>query len=216
MRTADNGFWALKDVSFDVYHGETLGVIGRNGVGKSTLLKIMAGIISPDRGRMMNLVGRASLLSLQVGFIAHLTGRENAMMSAMLLGMSRRAAKDKLDEIIEFSGLGDYIDEPTGNYSSGMRARLGFSVAYYSDPDILLIDEVLGVGDADFKAKSTAAMKERIRSDRTVVIVSHQMSTIRELCDRVVWLEHGETVAAGDAESIVLEYEKSARVATAK
>ena len=210
VKTQDNGHWALKDVSFDLYHGETLGVIGRNGVGKSTLLRVMAGIIAPDRGEMINRSGRASLLSLQVGFVAHLTGRENAMLSAMLLGMSRREARLKLDEIVSFSGLGDFIDEPVGNYSSGMRARLGFAVSFHVDPDILLIDEVLGVGDAEFKQKSTIAMKERIRSDRTVVMVSHNLQTMRELCDRVVWLEKGHTVAEGPTEYVVGLYEKGA------
>ena len=212
-KTDGGGLWALKDINFELYHGETLGVVGRNGVGKSTLLRVMAGIIAPDRGEVVNRAGRASLLSLQVGLVPHLTGRENALLSAILQGMSRRAARAKLDEIIAFSGLGDFIDEPVGTYSSGMRARLGFAVSFHADPDILLIDEVLGVGDADFKKKSTAAMKERIRSDRTVVLVSHNLLTIRELCDRVVWIEGGKTVAEGRAEDMVNLYESGVAAA---
>lgn len=202
----DNAFWALKDISFDLLHGETLGIIGRNGVGKSTLLRIMAGIIAPDEGEVVNLAGQASLFSLQVGFVPHLTGRENAMLSAMFLGMSRREAKAKLPAIIDYSGIGDFIDEPAGNYSSGMRARLGFAVAFHADPAILLIDEVLGVGDAEFKQQSVAAMKERIRSDRTVVIVSHQAEMLAELCQRVLWIDRGRPKALGDAQDVIDAY----------
>lgn len=202
-------FWALRNLSFDLFHGETLGIIGRNGMGKSTLLRIMAGIIAPDEGEMLNFAGQASLFSLQVGFVTHLTGRENAMLSAMLLGMRRREAKAKLDAMVAYSGIGEFIDEPAGNYSSGMQARLGFAVAFHVDPPILLIDEVLGVGDAEFKRQSTAAMKERIRSDRTVVIVSHNIEVIRELCDRVLWLERGKVAALSDTASVISAYEQA-------
>lgn len=208
-RAKDNAFWALKEISFDLMHGETLGVIGRNGVGKSSLLRIMAGIIAPDEGEVVNLAGQASLFSLQVGFVPHLTGRENAIISAMLLGMTRRQAKAKLEAMIEYSGIGEFIDEPAGNYSSGMRARLGFAVAFHTDPAILLIDEVLGVGDAEFKRQSVAAMKERIRSDRTVVIVSHQAETLAELCQRVLWLDRGRPKILGDAKSVLEAYQQA-------
>jgi lipopolysaccharide transport system ATP-binding protein len=207
IKVKDGGLWALKDITFDLRHGETLGIIGRNGMGKSTLLRVMSGIIAPDSGKIIHRAGRASLLSLQVGFVAHLTGRENAVVSALLLGLSRREIRSKLDEIIDFAGLGDFIDEPVGNYSSGMRARLGFAVSFHADPDILLIDEVLGVGDAEFKQKSTAAMKARILSDKTVIIVSHNMATIRELCDRVIWLEQGRTLQEGATATVVDAYE---------
>jgi len=205
----DSHFWALKNVSFNLYRGETLGIIGRNGVGKSTLLRLLAGIIVPDEGVISRYVKSASLLSLQVGFLAHLTGKENAVLSGMLLGMRYREVEEKLNQIIEFSGLEDFINEPVGSYSSGMRARLGFAVAFHSEPEILLIDEVLGVGDSEFKQKSTLAMKDRILSDQTVVIVSHNLNTIRELCDHVVWLEHGSTKMDGDAESVIKAYNQS-------
>lgn len=202
-KTSGTACWALRNISFDLLHGETLGVIGRNGVGKSTLLRVMAGIMAPDEGEVVNLAGQASLFSLQVGFVTHLTGRENAMLSAMLLSMRRSEAKAKLESIIAYSGIGDFIDEPAGNYSSGMQARLGFAVAFHADPPILLIDEVLGVGDAEFKRQSTEAMKERIRSDRTVVIVSHSLEVIEELCDRVLWIDQGKPFALGDTQSVV-------------
>lgn len=199
-------YWALKNVSFNLFHGETLGVIGRNGVGKSTLLRLLAGIIAPDKGEVTSYVERSSLLSLQVGFVPHLSGRENAVLSGMLLGMRRREIEKKMESIVDFSGLGEFIDEPVGSYSSGMRARLGFAVAMEAEPDILLIDEVLGVGDREFKQKSGLAMRERILSDQTVVIVSHNLDTIREFCDRVVWLENGETKAEGKTAEILELY----------
>jgi len=209
-------YWALKDISFDLYHGETLGVIGRNGVGKSTLLRLLAGIIAPDRGEISCHIGRASLLSLQVGFASHLSGRENAILSGTLLGMRRRDVMEKMDEIVEFSGLGDFIDQPVGTYSAGMRARLGFAVAYQAQPDVLLIDEVLGVGDAEFKNKSAEALRERIRTNQTVVIVSHILSTLRELCDRVVWIENGVTRAVGPTQEVLASYEQAINVPVAR
>lgn len=199
-------FWALQDVSFDLYQGETLGVIGRNGAGKSTLLKLLAGIFVADRGEVVRTELKASLLSLQVGFIGYLTGRENAILSGILLGMHRSEIEAKMDQIIEFSELGEFIDKPVRTYSSGMRARLGFGVAFQADPDILLIDEALGVGDQDFRRKSSAMMKERIQSNKTVVLVSHNLPTIRALCDRVVWIEQGKTVEVGDTKAILRRY----------
>ena len=202
-------FWALRDVSFSLYHGETLGVLGRNGVGKSTLLRLLAGIIGPDRGKIDRFGCRASLLSLQAGFLQHLTGRENAILSGVILGMRRRFILEKMDEIIAFAELEDAIDEPFHTYSSGMRARLGFSVAFQADPDILLVDEVFGVGDLEFQRKSASALRERIKSDRTVVLVSHQIEVARQLCDRVVWLADGTTRAEGPAAEILDIYEES-------
>lgn len=200
-------FWALKNVSFEINHGETLGIIGRNGVGKSTLLRLLAGIIEPDSGEI-ELFGcnEASLLSLQVGFIGHLNGRENAILSGMLLGMSRQYIEEQLVEIIEFSELDDFIEQPVNTYSSGMKARLGFSVSFLANPDILLLDEVLGVGDASFCEKSENAMKERIKSNKTIVLVSHNTNMIKNLCDRVVWIEQGMTKKEGNAEDVVREY----------
>ena len=199
--------WALKDISFDVLHGETLGILGRNGAGKSTLLRLLAGIIGPDRGKIVTDGSRATLLSLQVGFLAHLTGRENAVLSGILLGMSRREVEARLDEIIAFSELGELIDEPLSTYSSGMRARLGFSVAFQANPDILLVDEVLGVGDLEFRQKSSNKMRELMRSDKTVVLVSHSPATLRELCDRLVWIQDGRSVAAGPVDEILAAYQ---------
>ena len=202
-------FWALKDVSFDVYRGETLGVLGRNGAGKSTLLRILAGIFVPDRGTVKSNGCRASLLSLQVGFVPHLTGRENAILSGMLLGVRRKAIEEKITAIQEFADLGDFFDQPVRNYSSGMRARLGFAVTFQADPDIVLVDEVMGVGDAEFRIKSTAAMKEKIKSDKTVIMVSHTPQTLLELCDRIVWIEGGKTVLEGEPQRVLDEYRRA-------
>jgi len=199
-------FWALKDVSFDLYQGETLGVIGRNGVGKSTLLRVIDGIIKPDCGTLVNRGYQSSLLSLQLGFVHYLTGRENAILSGMLMGMRKRDIMAKLDAIIAFSELGDFIEQPIGTYSSGMVARLGFSVAFQADPDILLIDEVLGVGDAEFSQKSSQVMREKIHSNKTIVFVSHNGLLIQQLCDRVVWIEGGVSRMEGSAQSVLHEY----------
>jgi lipopolysaccharide transport system ATP-binding protein len=207
LRRRGKDFWALEDVSLSLYRGESLGVIGRNGVGKSTLLRLLAGIIDPDRGRVYRNGCSATLLSLQVGFEPHLSGRDNAILSGMLLGVSRRRMLELMPAIIDFSELGSFIDEPTYTYSDGMRARLGFSVAMQMEPDVLLIDEVLGAGDADFREKSSAAMKERIKSDKTVVLVSHSEGTIRSLCDRAVWIENGCTQTEGLPGQVLENYE---------
>lgn len=201
-------FWALKDVSFNLYQGETLGIIGRNGVGKSTLLRLMAGIIKPNRGTLINEGYQASLLSLQLGFIYYLTGRENALLSGMFMGLRKSEVEAKMDAIIKFSELGDFFEQPIATYSSGMAARLGFSVAFQVDPDILLIDEVLGVGDAEFSQKSARMMQEKIRSNKTVVFVSHHAILVQQLCNRVVWIEDGVSKAEGDAASVLKEYQQ--------
>lgn len=200
-------FWAVNDVSFTLHRGETLGVIGKNGVGKSTLMRLLAGIIDPDRG-VIHRYGEclASLLSLQVGFVPQLTGRENAILSGMLLGMCKQDIRSRMDEIIEFSGLVDFIDQPIYTYSTGMLARLGFSIAFQTDPDILLVDEVLGVGDAEFREKSSRAMRQKIRSNKTIVLVSHNQHIIRELCDRVVWVDRGRERMVGNPEHVLESY----------
>lgn len=200
--------WALENVSMQIRAGETVGVIGRNGAGKSTLLKVLAGIIDPDRGTVERAPGRASLLSLQVGFLGHLSGRENAVLSGMLLGLSMQRVRRLLPDIEEFSELGPAMNDPIATYSSGMKARLGFAVAYFAAPEILLIDEVLGVGDASFRRKSSEAIKQLIRSDRTVVLVSHQPTTIRDLCHSAVWIDQGVTRAAGAVDSVMAAYEQ--------
>lgn len=208
-------FWALKDVSFDLYQGDTLGIIGRNGVGKSTLLRLMAGIMQPSRGQLLNLGYQASLLSLQLGFIYYLSGRENAILSGMFLGLRKREILERMDAIIEFAELGDFIDQPIGTYSSGMLARLGFSVAFQVDPDVLLIDEILGVGDVEFYQKSARVMQEKIHSNKTIVFVSHHAGLIQQLCNRVVWIENGESRMAGDTRTVLAEYHKSLHLETA-
>ncbi len=202
-------FWAIKDVSFDLYHGETLGIIGRNGVGKSTLLRMMAGIIKPNTGTFINNGYRASLLSLQLGFIPHLSGRENAILSGMLMGLRKKEIKAKIDAILEFSDLGEFFEQPIATYSSGMKARLGFSVAFQVDPDILLLDEILGVGDEEFRKKSTKVMREKIRSNKTIVFVSHQAGMIKQLCNRAVWIEKGISKAEGTPSDVLEEYNNS-------
>ncbi len=201
-------FWALKDVSFELHHGESLGVIGRNGAGKSTLLQILAGILRPDRGKLINHGVQVALLSLQIGFVPYLTGRQNALLSGILIGLHRKKMIEKMAEIKNFSELGDFFDQPISTYSSGMKTRLGFSVAFQLDPDVLLIDEVLGVGDSDFQRKSSAVMHEKIRSDKTIVLVSHSVETIRRLCDRAVWIEDGVSRAYGDTANVLNTYEK--------
>jgi lipopolysaccharide transport system ATP-binding protein len=200
----------LRGVSFDVHAGETLGVVGRNGAGKTTLLRLLAGILGPDRGIIERAAGvRASLLSLQVGFLPQLTGRENATLSGMLLGLRRAEVDERLSSIVEFAGLHAAIDDPISTWSDGMRARLGFSVAYHADPDLLLLDEALGTGDAEFHEKSAAAMRERIRSDRTCVLVSHDAAAIAELCDRCLWIERGEVAASGSPADVLAAYNEA-------
>ena len=206
-------FWALREVSFELHRGEALGIIGRNGAGKSTLLQLLAGILSPDRGRLVNHGVRTALLSLQIGFVPYLTGRQNAMLSGILLGLSRREVECQIDEIQEFAELGEFFDQPLSSYSNGMRARLGFSVAIRLDPDVLLIDEVLAVGDADFRRKSACILRDKIRSDKTVVLVSHNANTLHELCDRAVWIEGGVTRMAGKIDGVLEAYKQALEAA---
>lgn len=201
-------FWALNDISFDLYHGETLGILGRNGAGKSTLLRLLAGITDPERGTLERDGSRVSLLSLQAGFAPYLTGRENAILGGILLGKRRAEMESRLSAIFEFAELQEFASQPLATYSSGMRARLGFAVAFEVDPDILLIDEVLGVGDSEFRRKSTRVMKERIKSNRTVVVVSHQVDLLRELCDRLVLIREGVTEMEGDVEAVLAHYSR--------
>lgn len=204
-------FWALHDISFTLQQGETLGVIGHNGAGKSTMLRLLAGIMAPDRGEVVSRTNRVSLLSLTAGLVPHLTGRENAVLSGILMGLSRQEVLDRMQDIIEFSELGDFIDEAVRTYSSGMRARLGFAVAFQADPDVLLVDEILGVGDAGFKEKSQEAMKQKIASDKTVVIVTHKPDSILDLCKRMVWIHNGLTRAVGEPIEMLRQYEASFR-----
>ncbi|MCH7816420.1 MAG: ABC transporter ATP-binding protein [Proteobacteria bacterium] len=199
-------FWALNKVSLTLNRGDTLGVIGRNGVGKSTLLKILADIIRPDRGTIETQDCRSTLLSLRVGFLNHLDARENAIMAGMLLGLSRKEIESKLDAILDFAELQEFVNVPIGTYSTGMVARLGFSIAMQIDPDILLIDEILAVGDENFRQKSSQALRQRMQSDKTVVLVAHNEQVIRQLCNQVVWIEDGQTMASGQADTVIDAY----------
>lgn len=196
----------LDGVSFQIMRGEVLGVIGKNGSGKSTLMKIVAGIVKPDAGKLVSKVDKIQLLSLQVGFIQELTGRENVILSSLLLGMRRKVIEQQMDQVIAFSELGAFIDKPLNTYSSGMRARLGFSVACQADPDILLIDEAFSVGDAGFRKKSKAIIEERMQTDRSFVLVSHSESMLREYCARCVWLDAGRVVMVDETEKVIEAY----------
>lgn len=205
-------YTALKDVSLTLHKGETLGLIGHNGAGKSTLLKIISGILLPDVGRVIHHTPLSiSLLTLQLGFSPELDGVDNAIMGGLLLGYSKEEALKQLPGIIEFSELGERIHDPLKTYSTGMRARLGFAVAMLMSPDILLVDEALGVGDAAFRAKSTAYMKEKMLSGQTVIFVSHQAQTIKSLCSRVMWLENGEVKMIGETETVISAYQQNFR-----
>jgi lipopolysaccharide transport system ATP-binding protein len=197
---------ALRDISLDVRAGETLGLVGRNGCGKSTLLRLMAGIFRPDRGEIIRHCDRISLLALNVGFDPNLTGSDNLVISCMFLGASRKEALEMHDEIVDFAELEDFISQPLKTYSSGMVARLGFSVGLKMQADLLLIDEVLGVGDASFRQKATLAMKDKINSEQSVVLVSHSEASILELSNRVVWLEDGKVREIGSPKPVVEAY----------
>ena len=205
-------FKAVKGVTFEVPKGQILGICGKNGSGKSTLLRAISGIFSADKGSI-NLHGNSiSLLSIVVGFQKQLTGYENIFLSGMLLGYSKEQIEEKVKDIIEFSELGDFIYKPVRSYSSGMYSKLAFSITAILETDIMLIDEVLSVGDIHFKEKSYNKMKELISDDkRTVVIVSHNSKTIIELCDKVIWLHEGLIKDEGDPETIMNEYEQFMR-----
>ena len=200
---------AVRGVSFAVPKGEILGIVGKNGSGKSTMLRAIAGIFSPDSGTIDLKGNSVSLLSIGVGFQPKLTGRENIVLSGMLLGFSEEQVRAKMDEIIEFANLGDFIDMPVKTYSSGMHSKLAFSITAILEADIMLIDEVLSVGDAKFKKKSYNKMKELISNeDRTVLIVSHSSETLKELCTSVLWLHEGEMKMIGKPEEVLPAYDK--------
>jgi ABC-type polysaccharide/polyol phosphate transport system ATPase subunit len=198
--------WALRDVSFSLERGESLGIVGRNGAGKSSLLRVVSGVLRPTRGSV-SVNGRiAPLLELGVGFDSELTGRENIFLSALLLGHSRREIRERLDAIIDFSGIADFIDTPVRNYSSGMLARLSFSILTAWTPDILLLDEFLGVGDAGFVQKCHERMERFLSSGTTMLFISHSAEEVRERCRRAIWLEAGRIVAAGPVNAVLDRY----------
>ncbi len=202
-----SGFiWALKDISFSVNHGEVLGVIGRNGAGKSSLLKILSKVTSPTKGQII-LNGRvASLLEVGTGFHPELTGRENIFLNGAILGMTKREITQKFDEIVAFSGVEKYIDTPVKRYSSGMYVRLAFAVAAHLEPEILIVDEVLAVGDVDFQKKCMGKMKDVARHGRTVIFVSHNMEAVKNLCTRAILMEHGTIVSEGLPSDVIETY----------
>lgn len=197
---------AVKSVSFAVDRGEAFGIIGRNGSGKSTLLKIITGILKPTSGTVAVNGRIAALIELGAGFHPEITGRENIVINGIMLGLTRREIDQRFDSIVEFSGIGDFIDQPVKTYSSGMYVRLGFAVAVHVDPDVLLIDEVLSVGDEEFSAKCIAKIQEMKYRGVTLVFVTHQLEQVRTLCDRAMWLDHGEVEAIGDPVRVVDHY----------
>ncbi len=204
-------FWALRGVTFRVEEGEVLGVIGPNGAGKSTLLRVIAGIYRPDEGEL-RVRGKVSpLLTLGAGFRPDLTGRDNIYLNGVLLGLSRREVDARVDEIVSFAELKDFIDQPVRTYSSGMTARLGFAIATSLEPDILLIDEVLGVGDERFRRKSEDRMREFLHKAKAIVVVTHSMGFIRKFCTRALWVERGRVRLMGDPESVVAHYLREGR-----
>ncbi|MHB1679552.1 MAG: ABC transporter ATP-binding protein [bacterium] len=201
-------FTALKDVSFNVKRGETFGIIGPNGAGKSTLLKILCRIMKPTAGKIAINGSLSALLELGTGFHPELTGRENILINGLILGLSKKEIVAKYDEIIEFSGIKDFIDEPVKTYSSGMAIRLSFSVAVNVNPDILILDEVLSVGDAEFQAKSKKRIEAFINSGRTVLLVSHDKKSILSYCSEAMLLYKGSVIAKGKPEEVVDKYEE--------
>src|SRR5215204_31657 len=212
---AANGMiWALKDVSFEVLPGEVMGIIGPNGAGKSTLLSILSRIIEPTSGRA-ELYGRvASLLEVGTGFHPELSGRENVYLNGAVLGMKRKEIERKFDQIVEFAELEKFLDTPVKRYSSGMYMRLAFAVASHLEPEILVVDEVLAVGDAQFQKKCLGKMSNAALEGRTVLFVSHNMIAVQSLCQRVIWLDHGEIVDNGPSPKVVSNYLTSAAGAT--
>lgn len=204
-------FWALKDITFDVPVGSTFGLIGSNGSGKSTLLKCLANIYYPNKGAITHFGKIAAMLEVGSGFHSELSGRENVFLNGSILGMSKKEITRKLDEIIDFSGVEQFIDQPVKNYSSGMYVRLGFAIAINVDPDILVVDEVLAVGDAEFQEKCYTKFADLRAEGKTVILVSHSMESIRSMCDHAAWLEKGDLRAVGSAETTIVAYLSSLR-----
>jgi lipopolysaccharide transport system ATP-binding protein len=202
-------FWALKDISFDVATGETHGLIGSNGSGKSTLLKCLAKIYWPTSGTIDYRGRMASLLEVGSGFHLELSGRENIYLNGSILGMSKKDIDSKFDDIVDFSGVERFLDQPVKNYSSGMYVRLGFSIAINVEPDILVVDEVLSVGDEEFQRKSFHKFRELKKQGKTIILVTHAMPVVRDLCDSVTWLNNGVLEETGPAEPVVDAYLKS-------
>lgn len=199
-------FMALKNISFHVKKGEVVGLVGSNGAGKSTLLKIVSGVMKPSSGKVVVNGVVSPMIELGAGFDDELTARENIYLNGAVMGYSKKFLDEKFDEIVEFSELKDFLDVPVKNFSSGMVAKLAFSIATIVNPEILIVDEILSVGDIKFQEKSKNKMLEMIKGGTTVLFVSHSLDQIKELCTRVIWLDHGEIVKIGDTEEICEEY----------
>ena len=204
----NDDFWALKNVSFTVDKGEVVGLIGSNGAGKSTLLKVVSGVMKPTSGKVTVQGVISPMIELGAGFDGNLTARENIYLNGAILGYSKKFLDSKFDEIVEFSELKDFLDVPVKNFSSGMTAKLAFSIATVVNPEILIVDEILSVGDIKFQEKSKHKMMEMIKGGTTVLYVSHSLDSIKDLCTKVVWLEHGKVVKIGDTEKVCDAYYK--------
>ena len=206
-----DSFWALKDISFNVKKGEAVGLVGKNGCGKSTMLKTIAGVLTPTMGTVKVNGTVAPMIELGAGFDQQYTGRENIYLYGAVLGFSKKFLDEKLDEIIEFSELGKFIDVPVKNYSSGMKSRLGFSVATLVEPDILILDEVLSVGDAKFRKKSEAKIMSMFDKGVTVLFVSHSLDQVKRLCNKAILLEKGQIISRGSIEEVSKVYEEKTK-----
>jgi ABC-type polysaccharide/polyol phosphate transport system ATPase subunit len=224
-QNGDQSFWALRHLDLRVVHGESLAVIGPNGAGKSTLLQVLAGIITPSEGSVDVFGNVSSLLTLGAGFDQDLTGRDNILLGGAFMGIDHREMGRRLDGIIEFADIGEFMDAPLKTYSSGMRARLGFAIATSVDPDILLLDEVLATGDQTFRAKSKARVLELVKAAKAIVLVTHDMNWVTEFCNRAMLIEHGQVVLEGDPAEVVALHQahseeekarKAAAIATAR
>lgn len=202
-------FWALNDITFSIQKGEVIGLIGSNGAGKSTLLKVVSGVMKPTMGNLTVNGVISPMIELGAGFDSELTARENIFLNGAILGYKKAFLEEKFEEIVEFSELRDFLDVPVKNFSSGMTAKLAFSIATIVNPEILIVDEILSVGDIKFQEKSKNKMLEMIKGGTTVLYVSHSLDSIKELCNKVIWLEHGKIVKIGDAKEICAEYYKS-------
>ena len=208
-RQVKTDFWALSDVSFHVKRGEVIGLIGSNGAGKSTLLKVVSGVMKPTKGKVTVNGAISPMIELGAGFDQELTARENIYLNGAILGYSKEFLDSKFNEIVDFSELKDFLDVPIKNFSSGMAAKLAFSIATVVNPEILIVDEILSVGDIKFQEKSKNKMMEMIKGGTTVLYVSHSLESIKELCDRVVWIEHGKVIKVGPAKKMIQEYYKA-------
>ena len=201
-------FWALRGVNFEVEQGDVLGVIGKNGAGKSTLLMVLSGILEPDVGKLTLNARSSSLLSIGASFRPELSGKDNIFLNGAFLGLTQEEIENKFDEIVNFADIGDFIDVPVKKYSSGMRARLGFAISASIEPDILLLDELLGVGDVAFKEKSQKKIRELMNKAKTVVIVTHEPNFVREYCTKAIWINQGQVAEMGKPAKVVNEYLK--------